>query len=76
MFTASLYLYCAELLRQYASRLEGNQIVLSLSTLSPELPVVLSLPIVSKLQSSCEIMSKRLAFLENLNFKVKYQSKT
>ena len=63
-------------MRQYAGRLEGNQMVLNLITLSLELPVILYFPIVSKRQSNCEIMSKSLAFLENLNFKVKYQSKT
>ena len=62
--------------RHYAGEFEVNQMVLTLPTLSPELPVILSFPIVSKRQSNCEIMSKSLAFLENLNFKVKYQSET
>ena len=40
--------YCTDV-RQYARRLEENQMVLTLSTLSPELAVVLYFPIVSKL---------------------------
>ena len=58
--------------RQYAGRLEGNKMVLNLSTLPPELLVILSFPIVSKRQSNCEIMSKSFSLLRKLElFKVK-----
>ena len=62
--------------RQYAGEFEVNQMVLTLPTLSPELPVILYFPIVSRRPGNCKIMPKSLAFLENLTFKVKYQSKT
>ena len=68
--------YCT-FVHQYAERLEEKPNDLDFEhPLSPELSVILYFSIVSKRQSNCEIMSKSLACLENLNFKVKYQSKT